>query len=170
MTLPPEKLGDQGQRYVVQTTGYPDPEKKGWQDIGFTNSRDDALAMMRGIAQAPSVGHVQIVDRQPDVLKIKEGDKTVTLTCQSCQGKNERPLPYDMVTADKCEHCGKPFTKGPDPEELRRKHKFERMQAQTDKGWERATIYGIEIGSMSPEELKIAFGWAMTELRKLRGQ
>lgn len=30
----------------------------------------------------------------------------IRLTCQECGGTNARPLPYNMVTPDRCEHCG----------------------------------------------------------------
>jgi hypothetical protein len=64
VTLPPERIGDKGQRYVVQATGYPKPDVKGWQDIGYADRTVDAQAMMRGIGLAPSVGHVRILDRE----------------------------------------------------------------------------------------------------------
>lgn len=66
MTLPPEKIGDQGQRYVIKATGYPDPDREGWQDIGYSDSKASAVAMMRRLAQIPSVGRVWIKDRSPD--------------------------------------------------------------------------------------------------------
>jgi len=33
----------------------------------------------------------------------------LTLTCPICKGQSPRPLPYDMVKPDKCDHCPHKF-------------------------------------------------------------
>lgn len=35
--------------------------------------------------------------------------KQLILTCQDCGGANPRPLPYSMVTPDRCDHCPATF-------------------------------------------------------------
>lgn len=61
MTLPPERIGDKGQRYVVECKGYP---KDGWHPIAYTNSRKDAERMAEGILKAPTAEDSRIIDRE----------------------------------------------------------------------------------------------------------
>lgn len=69
MTLPPEKIGDQGQRYVVEVDGWPSPPK-GWQDAGYTNEQRAAKRMMRVLSQHPSVRAVRVRDRENPAIMV----------------------------------------------------------------------------------------------------
>lgn len=62
MSLPPEKLGDRGQRYVVQAIGYP-MNVEGWQDVAYTNDYESARRASAAILLVPSVKEVFIKDR-----------------------------------------------------------------------------------------------------------
>lgn len=62
MTLPPDRIGDHGQRYVVRALGYPLPGDY-WQDIGYTDSQPDALELLRTVTLIPSVREIRVVDR-----------------------------------------------------------------------------------------------------------
>lgn len=61
MTLPPEKLGDQGQRYWVVAEGYP---QKGSNDVGYSEKYETACALADAIVQAPGCVKAQVVDRE----------------------------------------------------------------------------------------------------------
>ncbi|MEA3537654.1 MAG: hypothetical protein U9R73_00825 [Pseudomonadota bacterium] len=65
MTLPPEKIGDKGQRFVVQTSGWPRTDVMGWQNAGYAETHEGATQMMRAFAKCPGVKHVHIKDRRP---------------------------------------------------------------------------------------------------------
>ena len=59
MTLPPEKIGDKGQRYVVKarskTTG-------GWETIGYTPHADGG-SLAEGVKLHPGYDKVWLIDR-----------------------------------------------------------------------------------------------------------
>jgi len=63
MTLPPEKIGDKGQRFVVQTSGWPRADVLGWQNAGYADTKEGAQQLMRAFAKCPGVKHVHIHDR-----------------------------------------------------------------------------------------------------------
>lgn len=65
MTLPPEKIGDKGQRFVVLTTGFPSDAIKGWQHAAYSETKEGAQQLMRALGQHPSVKHIRIRDRRP---------------------------------------------------------------------------------------------------------
>lgn len=65
MTFPPEKIGDKGQRFVVQTTGWPKSDVMGWQNAGYSDTKDGADRMMEVFGQCTGVVHIRIVDRGP---------------------------------------------------------------------------------------------------------
>jgi hypothetical protein len=62
MTLPPEKIGDKNQRYVVRTYKWPNPDKE-WQDAGYCNTEEDARKMQEAFWNCPGCKGVQIIDR-----------------------------------------------------------------------------------------------------------
>lgn len=62
MTLPPEKIGDKGQRYLIRVKDYP---KKGWQDVGWCNDRVKAYDLGEALSMAPSADGYEVVDRDP---------------------------------------------------------------------------------------------------------
>jgi len=61
MTLPPDKIGDQGQRYFIETFGYPKPNQ--WNNAAYCTHADDAKALAKGLRLIPSVKDVRITDR-----------------------------------------------------------------------------------------------------------
>ncbi len=61
MTLPPERIGDKGQRYEVRACDYPNP---GWCVVGWTNDADRANRMADAIKLAPSCTDTRVVDRE----------------------------------------------------------------------------------------------------------
>jgi len=60
MTLPPGRLGDKGQRYLVEADGYP---RDGTNTIGFSSSRENAAKMASAISLAPGCDDVRVIDR-----------------------------------------------------------------------------------------------------------
>lgn len=60
MTLPPEKLGDKGQRYEVRAIGYPED---GENVIGWATTRAAAAHMAASIGLAPECKSASVVDR-----------------------------------------------------------------------------------------------------------
>lgn len=65
MTLPPERIGDKGQRYEVHATGYP---KDGTNTIGWSASLKGAEQLAAGIALAPGCTSTEIFDRTDNKL------------------------------------------------------------------------------------------------------
>ncbi len=63
MTLPPEKIGDKGQRYLIRIKGYLGP---GWHDAGYSNDHDGAVRLGEALLQAPSATEYEVVDRQKE--------------------------------------------------------------------------------------------------------
>ena len=61
MTLPPEKIGDKGQRYEVRATGWPKKEKS---IVGWSNDLEGAERMAGGARKAPGCTSTEIYDRQ----------------------------------------------------------------------------------------------------------
>lgn len=65
MTLKPHQIGDKGQRYEARATNYP---KDGENVIGWSDTRDGALAMCDAIARNPRVTHTRVIDRFPSTI------------------------------------------------------------------------------------------------------
>lgn len=63
MTLPLDRQGDLGQRFVIQTTGWPDAEAMGWQDVAFTDDPEHAQKLLASMGKHPGVKHVHLLDR-----------------------------------------------------------------------------------------------------------
>jgi hypothetical protein len=61
MTLPPERIGDKGQRYEVRATGYP---KAGENVIGWSATKEGAKQMADAIRHAPSCTSTTVYDRE----------------------------------------------------------------------------------------------------------
>lgn len=61
MTLPPEKIGDKGQRYVVWCRGYPG---QGWNRVAYTDDFQRGDDMGRTMLTAPGCQAYQVEDRQ----------------------------------------------------------------------------------------------------------
>lgn len=68
MTLPPERIGDKGQRYEVRATGYPKAEES---VIGWSADLDGAEKMADAIGCAPSCTSTLIFDRQENAPVIR---------------------------------------------------------------------------------------------------
>ena len=68
MTWPPERLGDKGQRYMLEAEGYPKP---GWQPIAYGNDLMGMELAKDGILLAPGCTAAKITDRFPDAEKQK---------------------------------------------------------------------------------------------------
>ena len=66
MTFPPEKIGDKGQRFIVQTSGWPRSDVMGWQNACYAETKEGATQLMRAFAQCPGVKDVHIKDRKPE--------------------------------------------------------------------------------------------------------
>lgn len=64
MTLPPERIGDKGQRFVVQTTGWPNHDAMGWQNAAYADTKLGASKLMRALLACPGVKHIRIFDRE----------------------------------------------------------------------------------------------------------
>lgn len=64
MTLPPEKIGDKGQRYEVHCIGYGGP---GDRVVGWSDNLDGAEKMARAIMLAPSCTGAHVLDRETRV-------------------------------------------------------------------------------------------------------
>lgn len=62
MTLPPSKVGDRGQRFMVEGFNYPTREE--WHPIAYTNDLDMALKLFAGMPQPPGMQQIRITDRQ----------------------------------------------------------------------------------------------------------
>jgi hypothetical protein len=58
MTLPPEKIGDKGQRYVLLLEGYPKP---GWNEVAYSSLYSHLSKS--SLLNAPGVISHKIVDR-----------------------------------------------------------------------------------------------------------
>lgn len=66
MTLAPTKLGDRGQRFVVQAIGYPDANVPDWQDVAFAYDKGAAQQMLNSLLHVPTIRHIRIWDRQKE--------------------------------------------------------------------------------------------------------
>lgn len=138
MTLPPDRIWDKGQRFVVQATGYPDPDQMGWQDVGYSDDSVAANRLMRGLMTAPAVKHLRILDREPKVVRTLKG---------KLAGAKKATVKDFLLASG-------------------RKKKFDMMEHNTTKDWDATTIYGIPIAAMSDAEKEIAFGWVVSELAR----
>ncbi|EFO32480.1 hypothetical protein TRICHSKD4_2279 [Roseibium sp. TrichSKD4] len=65
MTLPPERLGDKGQRYEVHCVGYPE---RADNIIGWTGTREGAIELGLSTLKAPSASIVYTLDRETDAI------------------------------------------------------------------------------------------------------
>lgn len=63
MTLSPTRTGDLGQRFVVQTRGWPLPIDD-WQDNAYTDTVETAQRIVKSLTHNPSVTDIQVIDRQ----------------------------------------------------------------------------------------------------------
>lgn len=63
MTLPPERIGDKGQRYEVQVEGYPND---GWNVIGWTDDEEGSRKMGVAMRTAPGALGYRVRDRQEE--------------------------------------------------------------------------------------------------------
>lgn len=76
MTLPPEKLGDKGQRYVVKTSGWPTEQLS---PVAYTDIREQALSMLRIISRRPSYTGGHVLDRETgDGIHLTDSDVSPT--------------------------------------------------------------------------------------------
>lgn len=64
MSLPPNALGDQGQRYMVETFNW--PEENQWRPFGYAATSAGALDMMNTIIKHPCVNSARLTDRKPE--------------------------------------------------------------------------------------------------------
>lgn len=62
MTLPPDRLGDWGQRFMVLTKNYPNKTER-WQRAGFASRREVAQQMAEAFKLAPGCDDAKVVDR-----------------------------------------------------------------------------------------------------------
>ena len=60
MTLPPNRIGDKGQRFQVDCLDYPN---EGWNVIGWSNDLEGAGQMADAIQLAPTAQESRIIDR-----------------------------------------------------------------------------------------------------------
>ena len=67
MTLPPQKLGDQGQRYAVWTRGYP---QDGDKAIQFSDSYDTACSLADNWVRAPGCVKSWVIDREDNYTEV----------------------------------------------------------------------------------------------------
>lgn len=67
MTLPPSRLGDLGQRYVVQCKRYPSDETQEWQNCAYTSNKVAAEGMAAAFGTNPTVTEVRVLDRNPEL-------------------------------------------------------------------------------------------------------
>src|SRR3546814_16530874 len=63
MTLPPERIGDKGQRFIVQTTGWPNHDAMGWQNAAYADTKIGASKLMRALLACPGVKHSRTIGR-----------------------------------------------------------------------------------------------------------
>ena len=63
MTLPPELIGDKGQRYKIT---YTDVETADQMDYGYANSFEGAQKLLKACRLWPIVADAEIVDREGD--------------------------------------------------------------------------------------------------------
>ncbi len=61
MTLPPERIGDRGQRYVVQTKGWPnDTFPNRWQNCAYSDTIEGADKAADALALHPCVDAIRV--------------------------------------------------------------------------------------------------------------
>ena len=63
MTLPPEKLGDKNQRYLVLLRGYPEDQTHSWQVAAYCATPDRAEAVRESLSKAPGCTDSKVFDR-----------------------------------------------------------------------------------------------------------
>lgn len=81
MTLRPEQLGDQGQRYQIEAEGYP---ADGWQVVGWANDYGAAVRLANGIYTAPSCTLTAIRDRHDCAHTFEYDDVAAGTFCKTC--------------------------------------------------------------------------------------
>lgn len=64
MSYPPNALGDQGQRYLVETFNW--PEENQWNNFSYCNKIATGIGAMDLIAKHPCVTATRITDRKPE--------------------------------------------------------------------------------------------------------
>lgn len=85
MTLPPEKIGDKGQRYAVKYKGGRESQPE--RTLGYSPTKEGAEAMAAAWTSHPEEYDVWIVDReQPAELGQEEGE---TCNRDGCTGTIE---------------------------------------------------------------------------------
>lgn len=62
VTLSLDRIGDKGQRFVVQGKGFPLRDVEGWQDLGYSNDRKGADRLMEALSMHPSVTEIRVLD------------------------------------------------------------------------------------------------------------
>lgn len=62
MTLPPERIGDKGQPYVVQADNWP-KEGEGWQNCVYASTPEGAHKARKALMLNPSVRAVRVIYR-----------------------------------------------------------------------------------------------------------
>ena len=62
MTLPPERIGDRGQRWVLRIRDYPN-EKGGWQNCLYSDTLEGAVRAQRSFLKHPLIEETQVVFR-----------------------------------------------------------------------------------------------------------
>lgn len=61
MTLPPERIGDRGQRYVVQAKGWPDEaQPRAWQNCAYFDTIEGADKAAAALASHPCVEETRV--------------------------------------------------------------------------------------------------------------
>lgn len=70
MTLPPEKIGDRGQRYVLQARGFPKHEVPDteWQNVAYGGNTSGMSRMADSFGLHPSVQELRLYDREEDCV------------------------------------------------------------------------------------------------------
>jgi hypothetical protein len=61
MTLPPEQIGDKGQRFVVEIKDYPN---EGWQVCAYSDTYEGAKHFGETLVKAPTATDHRIIDRE----------------------------------------------------------------------------------------------------------
>lgn len=64
MTLPPEKLGDKGQRWIVELLGYPRDDTDEWQPAAYVTTEEAALEVARLFLECPGCVNARARDRE----------------------------------------------------------------------------------------------------------
>lgn len=64
MTLPPEKLGDKGQCFIVETLGWPRADTDDWQPAGYAPTEEGAVEMAFAFLKCPGCEMSRVRDRE----------------------------------------------------------------------------------------------------------